>query len=57
MVTMDILIYNILKKQNCQLIKKLKNITLNKYFLIYSDKLLKRLNNEASIIKFENLND
>ena len=29
--------------------EKLKNITLNKYFLIYSDKLLKRLNNEASI--------
>ena len=33
--------------------KKLKNITLNKYFLIYSEKLLKRLNNEASITKFE----
>lgn len=33
--------------------KKLKNITLNKYFLIYSEKLLKRLNNEASITKFD----
>ena len=30
--------------------KKLKKKTINKYFLIYSEKLLKRLNNEAKII-------
>ncbi len=35
--------------------KKLKSITLNKYFLIYSEKLLKRLNNEANIIEIEKI--
>ena len=29
--------------------KKIKNSTMNKYFLIYSEKLLKRLNKEANI--------
>ncbi len=35
--------------------KKLKNITMNKYFLIYSEKLLKRLNSEASITQIEQI--
>ena len=35
--------------------KKLKEITLNKYFLIYSEKLLKRLNNEANILLVEKI--
>ncbi len=35
--------------------KKLKNIAMNKYFLIYSEKLLKRLNNEANITLIENI--
>ena len=35
--------------------KKLKNMTMNKYFLIYSDKLLKRLNNEANITQIEKI--
>ena len=35
--------------------KKLKNIAMNKYFLIYSEKLLKRLSNEANITLIENI--
>ena len=35
--------------------KKLKEITLNKYFLIFSEKLLKRLNNEANILLVEKI--
>ena len=33
--------------------KKLKTTAMNKYFLIFSEKLLKRLNNEANIIQIE----
>ena len=35
--------------------KKLKETRMNKYFLIYSDKLLKRLNKEANIILVEKI--
>ena len=35
--------------------KKLKEEKLNKYFLIYSEKLLKRLNNEANILLVEEI--
>ena len=35
--------------------KKLKEKELNKYFLIYSEKLLKRLNNEANILLVEKM--
>ncbi len=35
--------------------KKLKEITLNKYFLIFSEKLLKRLTNEANILLVEKI--
>ena len=35
--------------------KDLKKSTMNKYFLIYSEKLLKRLNNEANITLIEKL--
>lgn len=35
--------------------KSLKTSTMNKYFLIYSEKLLKRLNNEANIKSIEKL--
>ncbi len=35
--------------------KKLKETKLNKYFLIYSEKLLKRLYNEASILHIEKI--
>ena len=35
--------------------KKLKTTAMNKYFLIYSEKLLKRLNNEANIIQIEKI--
>ncbi len=35
--------------------KNLKKSTMNKYFLIYSEKLLKRLNNEANIKLIEKL--
>ena len=35
--------------------KKLKETKLNKYFLIYSEKLLKRLNNEANILLVEKI--
>ena len=35
--------------------KKLKEKKLNKYFLIYSEKLLKRLNNEANILLVEKI--
>ena len=35
--------------------KKLKERKLNKYFLIYSEKLLKRLNNEAKILIVEKM--
>ena len=34
---------------------KLKTNAMNKYFLIYSEKLLKRLNNEANIIQIEKI--
>ena len=34
---------------------KLKNIAINKYFLIFSEKLLKRLSNEANITIIENI--
>ena len=35
--------------------EKLKNMAMNKYFLIYSEKLLKRLSNEANITHIENI--
>ena len=35
--------------------KKLKETTLKKYFLIYSEKLIKRLNNEANILLTEKI--
>ena len=35
--------------------KKLKEKKLNQYFIIYSEKLLKRLNNEASILHVEKI--
>ena len=35
--------------------KKFKEAKLNKYFLIYSEKLLKRLNNEANILRVEKI--
>ena len=35
--------------------KKLKNTAMNKYFLIYSEKLLKRLSNAANITLIENI--
>ena len=35
--------------------KKLKNTAMNKYFLIYSEKLLKRLSNDANITPIENI--
>ena len=35
--------------------KNLKKSTMNKYFIIYSEKLLKRLNNEANITLIEKL--
>ena len=35
--------------------KNLKNIKMNKYFLIYSEKLLKRLINEANITQIEKM--
>ena len=35
--------------------KKLKETKLNKYFSIYSEKLIKRLNNEAKIILVEKI--
>ena len=35
--------------------EKLKQTTMNKYFLIYSEKLLKRLNNEANILLVEKI--
>ena len=35
--------------------KKFRETTLNKYFLIYSEKLLKRLNNEANILLVEKI--
>ena len=35
--------------------KNLKKLTMNKYFLIYSEKLLKRLNDEANIKSIEKL--
>ena len=35
--------------------KKLKETKLNQYFLIYSEKLLKRLNNEANILLVEKI--
>ena len=35
--------------------KSLKQSTMNKYFLIYSERLLKRLNNEANIKIIENI--
>ena len=35
--------------------EKLKTNAMNKYFLIYSEKLLKRLNNEANIIQIEKI--
>ena len=35
--------------------KKLKTNAMNKYFLIYSEKFLKRLNNEANILQIEKI--
>ena len=35
--------------------KKFKEAKLNKYFLMYSEKLLKRLNNEANILHVEKI--
>ena len=35
--------------------EKIKKTRMNKYFLIYSEKLLKRLNNEANIIEIKKM--
>ena len=35
--------------------KKIKNSTMKKYFLIYSEKFLKRLNKEANILQIEKI--
>ena len=35
--------------------KKLKKTRLNKYFLIYSEKLIKRLKNDANILLIEKI--